>query len=189
MTANKAQNILDFWFNESLPEELFRQKNSFDKKIRDRFFNDYKKAIINEYDEWQDNPKTCLALIILLDQFSRNLFRNDEKAFEQDYKCRLIVNEAIDRGDLEKLDINEKLFILLPLLHSEEISDHIYVHNLYNVHLKNHPQATLIKDSWKNHTDVLKKFKRYPHRNKVLQRQSTRKEIEFLNQSNSSWVI
>jgi len=187
VTVDKAQNILDFWFKESLPEELFRQKDSFDKKIRDRFFNDYEKAIINEYDEWQDDPKSCLALIILLDQFSRNLFRDDKKAFAQDHKCRLIVNEAIDRGDLEKLYVNEKLFFLLPLLHSEEISDHVYVNNLSNVHLKAHSQITLIKTSWKNHTDVLKKFKRYPHRNKVLERQSTPEEIEFLNQPSSSW--
>ena len=91
MLVENAQNILNFWFNESLPEELFRQKDSFDKKIRDKFFNDYEKAILNEYDDWQDEPKSCLALIILLDQFSRNLFRNDKKAFEQDHKCRLIV--------------------------------------------------------------------------------------------------
>ena len=187
MVTENAQNILDFWFKESLPEELFRQKDSFDKKIRDRFFNDYEKAIINEYDEWQDDPKSCLALIILLDQFSRNLFRDDKKAFAQDHKCRLIVNEAIDRGDLEKLYVNEKLFFLLPLLHSEEISDHVYVNNLSNVHLKAHSQITLIKTSWKNHTDVLKKFKRYPHRNKALERQSTPEEIEFLNQPSSSW--
>ena len=187
MTTDKAQNILNFWFKESLPEELFRQKDSFDKKIRDRFFSDYKKAIINEYDDWQDKPKSSLALIILLDQFSRNLFRNNRKAFEQDHKCRLIVNEAIDRGDLEKLSINEKLFFLLPLLHSEEISDHTYVHNLSNVHLKNHPQIVLIKSSWRDHTNVIKKFKRYPHRNKILDRQSTPEEIDFLNSPNSSW--
>ena len=187
MIIENAKKILNFWFKESLPEELFRQKDSFDKKIKDRFFNDYNKAVINEYDDWQDEPKSCLALIILLDQFSRNLFRNNKKAFEQDHKCRLILNEAIDRGDLEKLDINEKLFFLLPLLHSEEISDHTYVHNLSNVHLKNHPQVVLIKSSWKNHTNVIKKFKRYPHRNKVLGRQSTPEEIEFLNQPNSSW--
>jgi uncharacterized protein (DUF924 family) len=187
MVVKNAKNILDFWFKESLPEELFRQKDSFDKKIRDKFLFAYEKAIINEYDDWQDEPKSCLALIILLDQFSRNLFRNDKKAFEQDHKCRLIVNEAIDRGDLEKLDINEKLFFLLPLLHSEEISDHTYVHNLSNAHLKNHPQIALIKSSWKDHTDVIKKFKRYPHRNKVLNRKSTTEEIELLSKASSSW--
>jgi uncharacterized protein (DUF924 family) len=75
----------------------------------------------------------------------------------------------------------------LPILHSEEISDHVYVNNLSNVHLKDHPQITLIKSSWKNHTDILKRFKRYPHRNKMLERQSTPEEIEFLIQPNSSW--
>ena len=187
MVVENAQNILNFWFKESLPEELFRQKDSFDKKIRDKFFNDYEKAIINEYDDWQDEPKSCLALIILLDQFSRNLFRNDKKAFEQDHKCRLIVNEAIDRGHLEKLDINEKLFFLLPLLHSEEISDHTYAHNLSNAHLKEHTQIVLIKNSWKEHTEIIKKFKRYPHRNKVLNRKSTTEEIELLSKASSSW--
>ena len=90
MTIKNAKNILDFWFNESLPEELFRQKNSFDKKIKDRFFNDYEKAIINEYDEWQDDPKSCLALIILLDQFSRNLFRNNKKAFGPSWAAQVL---------------------------------------------------------------------------------------------------
>ena len=183
----KIEEIINFWFKETLPEELFRQRDSFDKKIRDRFFLDYEKAVINEYDEWQDDPKSCLALIILLDQFSRNLFRNDKKAFSQDHKCRLIVNEAIDRGDLEKLDVNEKLFFLLPLLHSEEISDHVYVSNLSNVHLKNHPQIILIKSSWRDHTNVIKKFKRYPHRNMLLGRESTHEELEFLKTFNSSW--
>ena len=187
MITKNAQNIFNFWFKESLPDELFRQKDSFDKKIRGKFFNDYEKAIINEYDDWQDEPKSCLALIILLDQFSRNLFRNDKKAFDQDHKCRLIVNESIDRGDLEKLDSNEKLFFLLPLLHSEEISDHTYVHNLANAHLKDHPQITLIKSSWKDHTEVIKRFKRYPHRNKVLDRQSNSEEKEFLTKPSSSW--
>jgi uncharacterized protein (DUF924 family) len=184
---NRANLILDFWFKETLPEERFRQKDSFDAKIKSKFIEDYNKAIINDYDEWQDSPKTCLALVILLDQFSRNLFRNDKRAFNQDHKCRLIVNEAIDRGDLENLDVNEKLFIFLPLLHSEEISDHIYIHKLCDLHLKDHPQIKLIKSSWNDHTDTIKRFKRYPHRNKLLNRKSTAQEFEFLKLSNSFW--
>ena len=182
-----AKAILDFWFKEALPEEHFRQKDSFDKKIKKRFSKDYQAAISNEYAEWQDYPKSCLALIILLDQFSRNLFRNDKRAFDQDQKSRLIVNEAIDRGDLEKLDENEILFFLLPLIHSEEVSDHVYVHKLGDLHIKNHPQKKLIKSSWNDHTDTIKQFKRYPHRNKLLGRISTEPERLFLKQPNSSW--
>lgn len=184
---DRVNQILDFWFKEALPEEWFRKKDSFDNRIKKKFFDDYNKATNNEYDDWQDKPHSCLALVILLDQFSRNLFRNHKKAFSQDQKCRLIVNESIDKGDLNELNVNEKLFHLLPLLHSEEISDHIYVHKLCDLHLKNHSQIKLIKNSWNNHTDVIKRFKRYPHRNEILNRKSTMQEINFLKDSNSTW--
>ena len=72
--------------------DRFKKDEKFDQLIRDKFEEDYKKAISNEYDDWQDEPLTCLALIILLDQFSRNLYRNDKKSFEYDFKARLIVN-------------------------------------------------------------------------------------------------
>ena len=71
---------------------------AFDQKIKDYFFKDYQKAINNKYDEWQNHAKECLALIIMLDQFSRNLFRNNSKAFAMDTKARLITNEAINRA-------------------------------------------------------------------------------------------
>ena len=128
-----------------------------------------------------------MALIILLDQFSRNLFRESKQAYAQDYKVRLIVNKAVDRGDVEKVNLNQKLFLLLPLLHSEDISDHMYVQNLCDIYLKNHPQFGNIKKSWNDHTKVIKKFGRYPHRNKVLGRSTTNEEKIFLQEPNSSW--
>ena len=187
MVEENAQNILNFWFNESLPEELFRQKDSFDKKIRDKFFKDYEKAIINEYDDWQDEPKSCLALIILLDQFSRNLFRNDKKAFEQDHKSRLIVNDAVYAGFLNEMDNSQKFFMILPLIHSEEITDHDMAYYLLDKYLKDHPDLVDIKKFWKEHTLAIKKFHRYPHRNNILGRNSTLEEVDFLNGPNSSW--
>ena len=75
----RANKILKFWFVESNHEDWFRKNDNFDKKIRDFFWEDYIKAINNEYDEWQDSPEECLALIILLDQLSRNFFRNSSK--------------------------------------------------------------------------------------------------------------
>ena len=76
----RAKAILDFWFVESSPEELFKRSEDFDQKIRNRFMCDYEKAIDNQYEDWQDDPDSCVALIILLDQFSRNLFRDDKQA-------------------------------------------------------------------------------------------------------------
>ena len=76
-----AKKILEFWFIKSTPEEKFTRTDAFDKKIKNNFFDNYKKAILGKYDFWQNSPQECLALIILLDQFSRNLFRGDSKAF------------------------------------------------------------------------------------------------------------
>ena len=97
---------------------------------------DLEKAINSEYEEWQDTAEECVALVILLDQFSRNLFRDNPKAFEQDYKTRLIVNEGVDRGYLEELSQTKIHFFLMPLIHSEDLSDHIFGHNLIDTYLK-----------------------------------------------------
>ena len=183
----RVKAILNFWFKESAQEDHFKRNNDFDKKIRNHFENDYKQAINNELEDWQDEPYSCLALIILLDQFSRNLLRDNPEAFSHDKKTRLIVNEAIDRGDLEILNTNEKFFLILPLIHSEDISDHIFAHKLAETYLKKHPEYNNIKKSFDYHTIPIKKFGRYPHRNQVLGRKSTNEEKKFLSNPNSSW--
>ena len=128
-----------------------------------------------------------MALIILLDQFSRNLFRDKKEAFDQDHKARLAVNQGIYLGYLEELDETERLFFLLPLIHSEELIDHERAYELLNKYLNNHPDIETIKKFWLDHTYAIKRFRRYPHRNKVLGRESTLEETNFLNGPNSSW--
>ena len=91
MINERAKAILDFCFVKTPMENWFKKDEEFDGKLRKLFLNDYKNAVINKYDEWQDNPEECVALIILLDQLSRNFYRNNPKAYEQDYKCRLIL--------------------------------------------------------------------------------------------------
>ena len=183
----RVKAILDFWFNESTSEEHFKRSDNFDNKIRDLFENDYQKSINNELEEWQDNPHACLALIILLDQFSRNLFRDSSAAFMYDKKARLIVNEAVDRGDLEILNNDERFFFILPLIHSEDKSDHVFAYKLCDSFLKTHPNIDNIKKQFTYHTSPIKKFGRYPHRNKILGRKSTKEEEKFLLSPNSSW--
>ena len=184
---SKAQNILDFWFKETPPKKRFQKHKDFDQLIKDKFLKDYELASRNEYDDWQDNPLGCLALVILFDQFSRNMFRDDKKAFEQDHKTRLIVNDAVYAGFLEEMDENQRFFMLLPLIHSEEITDHDMAYYLLDKYLKDHPGLSDIKKFWKDHTFAIKKFYRYPHRNKILDRISTPEEIKFLESPNSSW--
>ena len=157
------------------------------KKIKILFLEDLKKAINNKYDDWQDTAEESVALVILLDQFSRNLFRENSEAFSQDYKTRLIVNEAIDRGYLEELNQDKIHFLLMPLIHSEDISDHIFGHKLIDTYLKSFEHFDKVKKAWNDHSIPIKKFGRYPHRNNILKRKSTIKELEFLKQPNSSW--
>ena len=183
----RAKAILDFWFIQSNMEDWFKKDDKYDEKIKKLFLEDLKKATNNEYDEWQDTAKECVALVILLDQFSRNLYRDSSAAFAQDYKTRLIVNEAVDRGYLEELEQNKIHFLLMPLIHSEDISDHIFGHKLIETYLKGHEKYKLIKKAWDDHTIPIKKFGRYPHRNNILNRTSTIEEKAFLEQPNSSW--
>jgi uncharacterized protein (DUF924 family) len=126
----RTKTILDFWFIQTSQEEKFGNNKTFDKKIRDNFLDDYQKAIKNEYDYWLDNASECLALIILLDQFSRNLFRNNPEAFAMDNKARLVANHTIDKGYCEKLTNDQLIFIFLPFMHSEELKDtNLYFNN------------------------------------------------------------
>ena len=183
----RAHKIIDFWFNKTSPEKRFKRDNSFDYEIKINFLEDYNFAKSNEYDDWLNNPKECLALIILLDQFSRNLFRDKKEAFALDQKARLAVNQGVYLGYLEELNFSERLFFLLPLIHSEELIDHERAYKLLDKYLTEHPDIETIKKFWKDHTTAIKKFRRYPHRNKILGRQSTLEEIKFLNSPNSSW--
>ena len=184
---SRVKAVLDFWFVETPSEKRFKKDAGFDMLIKDKFLKDYEMASSNEYDDWQDTPMGTLALIILLDQFSRNMFRDDKKAFEQDTKARLIVSDAVHAGFLAGMDQSQRFFMLLPLIHSEEILDHEMAYFLLNKYLRDHPNLVDIKKFWQNHTKAIRQFHRYPHRNKVLGRDSTEQEIEFLKEPNSSW--
>ncbi len=177
----RANAILHFWFNESSMDEKFSNNEVFDQKIKDNFFKDYQKAINDEYILWQNNTRECLALIIIFDQFSRNLFRNSHKAFALDSKARLLTYEAINKGYFTKLTSDELLFMILPLIHSEYLSDHKAFYKIFNTSFKNNRNFQKAKKMNNIHTNIIKMFGRYPYRNKVLGRESTKEEIEYLN--------
>ena len=187
MIPKRAQDILDFWFKETIAEKRFKKDEKFDQIIKDKFQYDHQLASQNEYDDWQDQPMSCLALVILFDQFSRNMFRNDKKAFEQDSKTRLIVNDAVYAGYLETMNESQRLFMILPLIHSEEISDHDMAYFLLSKYLRSHEGYHKIKKFWQDHTKAIRLFHRYPHRNEILGRTSTPEEIDYLKLPDSSW--
>ena len=183
----KINKILNFWFVETSAEQKFKKDLQFDQIIKAKFLNDYELASQNKLDDWQGTDRGCLALIILLDQFSRNLFRESGKAFEQDEKARSILIKIIANNFLDAMNENEILFALLPLIHSENISDHEKAYELMDKYLKKHSEIEKIKKFWLDHTAAIKRFGRYPHRNRALNRVSSDDEIEFLNSPNSSW--
>ena len=151
----RAQAVLDFWFVDTPSEKRFKKDPTFDQLIKDKFLKDYELASANEYDDWQDTPMGTLALIILFDQFSRNMFRDNKKAFDQDTKARLIVSDAVHAGFLEEMDQSQRLFMLLPLIHSEEILDHEMAYFLLDKYLKDRPDLTNIKKFWQDHTKAI----------------------------------
>ena len=183
----KINKILNFWFVETSSEQKFKKDLKFDQVIKDKFLSYYELASQNKLDDWQSTDRGCLALIILLDQFSRNLFRENSKAFEQDEKSRSILHKIIENNFLVTMNESERLFALLPFIHSENISDHEKAYVLMEKYLKNHSEIEKIKKFWLDHTAAIKRFARYPHRNKVLNRMSSEDEIEFLKSPNSSW--
>jgi|TARA_B110000438_G_scaffold285661_1_gene316003 uncharacterized protein (DUF924 family) len=185
--SSKINKILDFWFVETSAEKKFKKDLKFDQVIKDKFWNDYELAIQNKLDDWQNTARGCLALIILLDQFSRNIFRENKKAFAQDEKSKSVLLKMIENNFLDKMNETERLFALLPLIHSENISDHEKAYVLMDKYLKKHSEIEKIKKFWLDHTVAIKKFGRYPHRNKVLHRVSSNDENKFLNSPNSSW--
>jgi len=183
----KVNKILDFWFIETSAEQKFKKDLKFDQIIKDKFLNDHELASQNKLDKWQSTDRGCLALIILLDQFSRNLFRESKKSFEQDEKSRSVLHKIVENNFLDTMNESERLFALLPFIHSENILDHKKAYVLMEKYLSNHSELDKIKKFWLDHTTAIKKFGRYPHRNKVLNRVSSVDEIDFLNSPNSSW--
>ena len=113
------RSVLHFWFHETAPQQWFAQSDAFDRIIRQRFFTVWERAARGELAGWRDNMQGRLAEIILLDQFSRNLFRNDARAFAQDGMALVLAQHAVALPDFMRLDKTERQFALMPLMHSE----------------------------------------------------------------------
>ena len=179
--------ILNFWFKESTPEQWFTKDPEFDNQIKVRFSHTVEQAITDKLNDWTKDPHSCLALIILLDQFPRNLFRNDKLAFKNDPKALKFCKHAIKNSFIDELINEERLFALLPLIHSEDIEDHNIANLLLEKYLTNLTGFERTKKAWNDHTSVIERFGHYPHRNEILGRKSTEEEISFLKEPNSSW--
>ena len=180
------QELLKFWFEESGTEFWFAKNDDFDQAIGGRFLGHYEAAARGEYDSWKKSGSGCVALCLLLDQFPRNLFRNDARAFATDNQALAIARQAVEQGlDLAEGVTRElRKFLYLPFEHSENLGDQRLCLKLMSERLD--PVGEDVE--WaRKHLVIIERFGRFPHRNEVLGRQSTPEELKFLEGPDSSF--
>ncbi|MCW9699313.1 MULTISPECIES: DUF924 family protein [unclassified Avibacterium] len=182
MNIATPQAVLDFWFSEENQPFWFVKSEDFDNKIREKFDRTLKAAAQGECASWRESIEGRLAEIIVLDQFSRNLYRNTPAAFAQDPMALALAQEAIKQADFTRLPTVWRKFMIMPYMHSESAFIHQQAVDLFR---SLNDEYTL--DFELRHKAIIDKFNRYPHRNEILNRPSTAEEIAFLNQPNSSF--
>lgn len=190
------QAILEFWFGDPRTEETtyqarrkfwFGKQPEFDAAIAEKFREVYEQATSGKLDAWQQEPLGCLGLIIVLDQFSRNMFRDTPQAFATDAKALSVAQQSVNREFDRALDPLQRIFVYLPFEHSENREHQAQSVALFRQLHADAPELFDVLDYALRHQVVIERFGRFPHRNRILGRESTPEEIEFLKQPGSSF--
>ena len=176
MTAQ--QEILEFWFEEISPQEQFMGGPELDERIRTRFGEMWEQAVSGGFREWLETPDDALALIILLDQFPRNMFRGSGKSFESDALARECSAAAIGSGHDMELQERKRLFIYMPYMHSESLDDQQRCVELIRDRMPETGALNLLHA--RAHRDIIGLFGRFPYRNEALGRDSTDDEAAWM---------
>ena len=177
-----ATHILHFWFEEITPKAWFSADPAFDALVTERFGGLLAQAAQGELSDWRSSHPGRLAEILVLDQFSRNIYRNTPQAFAQDAMALALSQEAVTAGALTALSAIERCFLLMPFMHSESRLVHIQAEALFRDHAP--------EDNYRfelRHKAIVDRFGRYPHRNTLLGRTSSAQELEFLAQPGSGF--
>ena len=173
-----ADDVLEFWFQQCRPWQWFRRRDSFDALVRDRFAALVERALAGELEAWAHTPSGGLALVLLLDQFSRQIWRGEAQAFAGDLQAQALSQDALQRGWIQQEQERAKRqFWLMPLLHSEE--QEVLVHA---IPLLEQLADVATADVARRHLIQLQRFGRYPHRNAALGRVSSPEEALFVQQ-------
>lgn len=176
------QKVVGFWFEEIEPASWWKKDETFDALLMERFAQTHTRAIRSELFEWRKEPEGRLAEIIVLDQFSRNMFRDSALAFASDPMSLALSQEAVACRADQALNPVQRSFLYMPFMHSESLEIHEVAVELFR---KNGIQSNL--DFEFSHKKIIEQFGRYPHRNKVLGREPTAEEIEFLTRPGSGF--
>jgi uncharacterized protein (DUF924 family) len=176
MKVATPKQIVSFWAKAG-EKRWFKKDPAFDQKIREHFLVTHQAAELDKLRDWEESAEGALALVLLLDQFPRNMFRGTVRAFANDPQARAVAARAIKRGFDKKVPNELRTFFYLPFEHSEDLADQEKCLKLF--------RAMKDKDMihWaKIHHDIIKQFGRFPHRNEILGRNSTPEEMAFLEQ-------
>jgi uncharacterized protein (DUF924 family) len=199
--TKEIERILEFWFGTFPvagpvpPERLrfwFGGEAQTDRQISDLFRDDVRLAMSGEYDQWAQTPKGTLALIILLDQFPRNMYRHTPAAYASDAKAVALCLAGLTKGQDRDLSVLERAFFYLPLEHTENLelqerSVRVFSHLSVDCPEDLREHCRVFLDYAVRHRDIIARFGRFPHRNKTLGRSSTPEEEDFLKEPGSSF--
>ena len=178
----EIEEILNFWFKECKPEQWFKKNEDFDQMIENRFSIAIDDAIEGKMNSWEETETGCLALIILLDQFTRNVFRDTPHAFIGDKKALTLSQLCCDKDYLTNPEIHRRNFMLMPMMHSENLAVQDAALPLFNKYASEKDYEYAEK-----HREIIAMFGRFPHRNVILGRKSTIEELNFLKKPGSSF--
>lgn len=192
----RPKDVLDYWFDEpaATPAELakkmkrwFRGGPSFDAEIVQRFGADVERAVAGGLEEWLAEPKGWLALVILLDQLTRNVFRGDAKTYAGDARAQKLAREALDGGKHAALSIEERNFALMPFVHAEDLALQeravVEIAKLVaDAPEELRPIFAMGVEQSRKYRDIIARFGRFPHRNQIFGRTTTAAEMEFLRE-------
>lgn len=184
MSAGTQQpdEVIGFWFEDIEPRQWWIKDPAFDQALRLRFLALHERAVRCELWRWRANARGRLAEIIVLDQFSRNMFRDQPKAFAADGLALCLAQELVASGLDQHLPASQRAFGYMPFMHSESLEIHDAARPLFE-----QPGLADNLEAERRHRAILERFGRYPHRNAVLNRASTPEEIDFLAQPGSSF--
>jgi uncharacterized protein (DUF924 family) len=176
------EKVLSFWYNELTSDKWWAKDDELDAEICHRFGHYLAAALQCQLFQWRDTPTGRLAEIIVLDQFSRNIFRGKPNSFSGDSLALALAQEAVRSNSHSKLTLEQKAFLYMPYMHSESLIIHDLSVKLHN------EEGLEERLYWEHqHRNIIERFGRYPHRNAILGRTSTIEEVEFLNGPNSSF--
>ena len=177
------EEVLDYWFAPGMAARWYVKDPAFDAEVRARLLPLYGRAAAGELAAWRVSARGCLALVILLDQVPRNVFRGEPRGFATDAQALAVTKQALDRGLDRQLTQVERVFLYLPLEHCESLADQELCVTLIGA-LDENPEW---RDHAVRHRDIVARFGRFPHRNTALGRETTLEEAAFLKLPDSSF--